>query len=39
MYLMKISFIYRSYIMEETIHKKRNDFISIIDINVDFLNI
>jgi len=31
-------FIYRSYIMEETIHKKRNDFISIIDINVDFLN-
>ena len=31
-------FIYRSYIMEETLHKKRNDFISIIDINVDFLS-
>ena len=30
-------FIYRSSIMEESIHKKRNDFITIIDINVDFL--
>ena len=30
-------FIYKSYLMEESLHKKRSDLISIIDINVDFL--
>ena len=30
-------FIYKSSLMEEVLHKKRNDFISIIDINIDFL--
>ena len=30
-------FIYKSSLMEESLHKKRNDFINIIDINVDFL--
>ena len=30
-------FIYKSSIMEEKIHKKRNDMISIIDINIDYL--
>jgi len=33
----KDKFIYRSYIMEEKIHEKRNDMISIIDINIDYL--
>ena len=30
-------FIYKSYLMEESLHKKRDDLINIIDINVDFL--
>jgi len=30
-------FIYRSYIMEESLHIKRDDLISVIDINMDFL--
>lgn len=34
----KDKFIYRSYLMEEKLHIKRDDFITIIDINVDFLN-
>lgn len=33
----KDKFIYRSYIMEETLHVKRNDMMSIIDINIDYL--
>ena len=33
----KDKFIYRSYIMEETLHEKRNDMMSIIDINIDYL--
>lgn len=33
----KDKFIYKSYIMEETIHEKRNEMISIIDINIDYL--
>ncbi len=31
-------FIYYSSIMEESLHQKRNDYISIIDINMDFLS-
>lgn len=34
----KGKFIYRSILMEEKLHEKRNDFLTIIDINVDFLN-
>lgn len=34
----KNKFIYKSYLMEETIHEKRDDFLTIIDINVDLLS-
>lgn len=34
----KGKFIYRSYIMEESLHQIRDDYITIIDINVDFLS-
>lgn len=34
----KQKFIYRSYIMESELHQKRDDTISIIDINVDLLS-
>jgi len=37
-YFKKGKFIYRSYIMEESIHEMRDDFITIIDINMDFLS-
>lgn len=33
----KDKFIYKSYMMEETLHIKRDNMISIIDINMDFL--
>jgi len=34
----KGKFIYRSFIMEEKLHEIRDDYITIIDINVDFLS-
>lgn len=37
-YFNKDEFIYKSYIMEEKSHRKRDDFITIIDINIDKLS-
>ena len=34
----KGKFIYHSYLMEETLHLKRDDLVEVIDINLDFLS-
>lgn len=37
-YYKKGNFLYHSYMMEENSHKKRNDLLEIVDINLEYLS-